>query len=202
MAGGGDEPLSSSGDSHLVPQGAEVSSGVPFGASKMLSDDPGRVTAGEEVEDGPIPAGQHGGGFRFESGRQDHSQVMGDGEPADGDRCEDRPGLFDGDVGGDDPGGTASHRGTHDDLVDDGGDDDLRNPDGGSGGGFGTRGESDVGSCVVAVGDETGRDGAQRGDEPLVGGHVIGERDRPQRRMSWFRPVRHLGPCLSGALIS
>ena len=62
LAGGGDKTLSASGYAHLVPEDAEVTSGVPLGASKTLSDDPGRVAAGEVLEDDPVSVGQHDGG--------------------------------------------------------------------------------------------------------------------------------------------
>jgi hypothetical protein len=109
------------------------------------------------------------------------SQVARDGEGAGHDRREDRPDLFDGEVRGDDPGCAGSHHGTNDSFVDHVDDDNSRDPARRpSGEGLGQADDSDVGLWVV-VGDEMGRDPAERLGQLLVGGHVVGERDRPHR---------------------
>ncbi len=166
LACSGDEPLGPAGNAQRLPEGVEVASGVPFGASKAASDRGDGVAAGEMVEDDPVPVGQHDSGQRFESGRQGCSQVSRDGEVTGHHRRKDRLCFLDGDIGGHDSGCAGSHHGTHGGLIDDVSDDDLGNPTVRSSGSFGPEDESDVGLCGVVVGDETGRDAAEHPDEP------------------------------------
>ncbi len=173
LAGGGDEALGASIHAKCPPAGAEVASGVPLGAFEPTSDGGDGVATGEVVEDDPVPIAQHASGWRFETRRQGHSEVTRDGEGAGSDRGEDRPCRLDGDIVGDEGGRTGLYRRPKDGFVDGVGDDDSGYSTVGCW--FGLADESDVGICLVVVGDEAGRDALERLGELLVGGDVGGE---------------------------